>query len=164
MFKRKKLIDKSFQLRTTFSIIGIIIIALISLIAVTGIILSDYNRRIYRAISELSPAIARQSPLPARERVLLAERNVQTLHDLQQRNRIILSTMIITTVLLGVFLYFYLINLTNRISGPIYVLSNIVRDLMEGRKPDTRSLRKNDEFKDFYRQFIELVDRVQGDR
>jgi hypothetical protein len=155
MKKRTRIVDRKFQLRTTFSIIGIIVIALIAVIAVTGTVLSDNNRRIMTAIQILSSKDA-ASPAASADTVAL-------MRDLINRNRMVITAMIIITVALSVALYYYLINLTSRISGPIYVLSRHIRDIMEGRRPDMRKLRKNDEFKDFYEQFSNLVRRISGE-
>ena len=59
MHKRKHLIDRKFQLRTTFRIIGIIIIAFMLIIAVTGIISLDNNRKITATINDLNRAMDR---------------------------------------------------------------------------------------------------------
>lgn len=159
MKKRNRLVDKKFQLKTTFSVIGIIVITLIALIAVTGLILSDNNRRIARAIQVVTPAHGAEAPAKQ------LDSNAETaalLQDLIGRNRMIITVMIITAVLLSITLYYYLINLTHRISGPIYVLTRHMDEIMAGRKPDFRELRKNDEFKEFYEQFTELLRRFGG--
>jgi hypothetical protein len=38
------------------------------------------------------------------------------------------------------------------------VLTQHMNDIMNGKKPNLRALRKNDEFQDFYRQFISFID------
>lgn len=159
MKKRNRLVNKRFQLKTTFSIIGIIIITLIALIAVTGLILSDNNRRIAGALQVVTPAVAGEAQT---QQLTSKVETAALLRDLISRNRMIITVMIITTVILGITLYYYLINLTHRISGPLYVLSRHMDDIMEGRKPDLRELRKNDEFKEFYEQFTELLRRYGG--
>jgi len=73
------------------------------------------------------------------------------------QNLVLITIMIATGILLGVFLYIYLIRLTNRISGPIYVLTRHIQDILSGADPDLRELRKNDELKEFYAQFVNFV-------
>jgi hypothetical protein len=75
-------------------------------------------------------------------------------------NRVLFTVMIITGVLLGLGLFLYLIRLTNRISGPLYVLTQHMTDIMNGKKPNLRELRKNDEFQEFYHQFITFLNDV----
>jgi HAMP domain-containing protein len=166
------LIDRRFQLRTTFSIIGVIIIALIALIAVTGIIMNDNNRRIMTAMHALTAesaagTTAKVATDPAAATgpdAATGTATVDLMITLVQRNRMIVAIMIVMTMVLGAFLSFYLIRLTHRISGPIYVISQIMHDVMEGRTPDTRPLRKNDEFQEFYGQFTEMVRRIKKPR
>ncbi|MBN1533290.1 MAG: hypothetical protein JXA20_11550, partial [Spirochaetes bacterium] len=86
------------------------------------------------------------------------------MRGLVQRNRLIVTIMIVTTMVLGAFLYYYLLRLTHRISGPIYVVSRIMRDVMEGRTPDARPLRKDDEFQEFYAQFTEMMRQMERRR
>ena len=179
---RKNIIDKKFQLKTTFRIIGIIIIAFILIIAVTGVISTDSNRQITAAISDLNRSITKDkrtidlliartgsrtdpSLSNANERIIedhletiaLMHVNIQHLKTILRQNRIIVTVLILAGVLLGLGLFFYLIRLTNRISGPIYVLKQHMDDVMNGRRPDLRSIRKNDELQEFYRQFIAFI-------
>ena len=63
----------------------------------------------------------------------------------------------ITAVVFGVATVLY----THRITGPIYVMRRYLVDLIEGRAPQYRPLRKNDEFKDFYDVFWKAVRAVQ---
>ena len=63
----------------------------------------------------------------------------------------------ITAVVFGVATVLY----THRITGPIYVMRRYLVDLIEGRAPQHRPLRKNDEFKDFYDVFWKAVRAVQ---
>jgi predicted PurR-regulated permease PerM len=180
--RRKSLIDKKFQLKTTFRIIGIIIIAFIFIIAVTGIVSTDNNRKISTAIADLNRSIDKEKktveilfesarekhdPLTRQregrlidnhlETVTLMHGSIQLLKKTMNQNLFLVTVMITTSVLLGVFLYFYLIRLTNRISGPIYVLTRHIHDILYGVDPDLRELRKNDELKDFYSQFVKFI-------
>ncbi len=180
--RRRSLIDKKFQLRTTFRIIGIIIIAFIIVIAITGIIATDNNRKINSAVADLNRSIAKEKRTAellfdsskdargARQRIktdeliddhleaaALMHTAIQNLNKIIYRNMILVTCMIATGVLLGIVLFLYLIRLTNRISGPIYVLTNHMRSVLAGSKPVIRELRKNDELKEFYAQVVEFI-------
>jgi hypothetical protein len=182
MPRRKNIIDRKFQLVTTFRIIGITIIAFVLIIAVTGIISTDNNRKIYSAISDLkrsmekdkktidvmlaSAGLKRDTEIERNldgiieshlENVALMHTNIYNLERILRQNRILLTIMIITGFAAGVALFLYLIRLTNRISGPLYVLTQHMNDIMNGRKPNLRELRKNDEFQEFYRQFMDFL-------
>jgi predicted PurR-regulated permease PerM len=182
MPRRKNIIDKKFQLRLTFRILGIIIIAFILIIAVTGIISTDNNRQISATIKDLNRSMAKDKKTievliasaglksntaldrdhdriieEHLESMALMHTNMQQLHKILNQNRAILTVMIITGILLGIGLFAYLIRLTNRMSGPLYVLTQHMNDIMNGKKPNLRALRKNDEFQDFYRQFVSFI-------
>lgn len=189
MLKRKAIVDRNFQLKTTFRIIGIFIIAFILIIAVTGIVSTHNNRAITGAIDELNRHIERDKKTadllasaaknkrdavlaPERERLLgdhlesiaMMQESVTRLNKILERNRLLFTLMIVTGVLLGVFLFIYLIRLTGRMSGPILLLSRHMDDVMNGKDPDLHELRRNDEFKDFYRQFIAFLGSLQKKR
>jgi hypothetical protein len=182
MARRRTIIDRNFQLKTTFRIIGIIIIAFILIIAVTGIISTDNNRRISATIADLNRSIEkdkktidvliasaglRRDTMADRdqdriiedhlETIALMHTNIDQLKNILNLNRVLFTVMIITGVLLGLGLFLYLIRLTNRMSGPLYVLTQHMTDIMSGRKPNLRELRKNDEFQEFYQQFITFL-------
>lgn len=183
MARRKTIIDKNFQLKTTFRIIGIIIIAFILIIAVTGIISTDNNRQITATIADLNKAIeknkktieiliasaaSKSDTLADRghdriiedhlETMALMHTNVAHLRNILRQNMILFTIMIVTGIFLGFGLFIYLIRLTNRMSGPLYLLTQHMHDIMNGRKPNLRELRKNDEFQEFYNQFITFID------
>ncbi len=185
MARRKNIIDKNFQLKTTFRIIGIIIIAFILIIAITGVISTDNNRQIQATINDLSRSIEKDKKTievliasAGLKRDTMADRdhdrmiedhletiavmhtNMEQLKRILNMNRALFTVMILTGVLLGFGLFIYLIRLTNRISGPLYVLTRHMHDIMNGRQPNLRELRKNDEFQDFYREFISFIDRT----
>ena len=54
-----------------------------------------------------------------------------------------------------------IIRITHRISGPIYVMSNYIKDIINGDFPDPRPLRDKDELKKFYSLFVDLVDSIK---
>ena len=89
----------------------------------------------------------------------LMHTNIGHLKKILGQNRLLVTVMICTGILLGAVLFIYLIRLTGRMSGPLYVLKQHMHDIMSGRKPNLHKLRKNDEFQDFYREFISFIER-----
>ena len=60
--------------------------------------------------------------------------------------------------LLGILvLYLLMIRITHRISGPIWVMTRHMTDVLEGKKPQMNDLRTKDEFKDFYDLFRKMI-------
>lgn len=177
MHRKRKLIDRRFQLKTTFRIIGSIIIAFITLIAITGIYTLNADNQIETILHEMSVSIESQKAIlentvsasprdnaseEVRERVrtiAVMKKNVVLLGDISRHNRILMTAILGVGLILGLFLYFYLIELTHRISGPLHVLSTLVKNALDGKETNVRPLRKNDEFKEFYEQVADLIAR-----
>ena len=67
---------------------------------------------------------------------------------------------VVTTVAFGVWSFM----LTHRFCGPLFVIGGYLRELREGRYPSCRSLRSNDEFRDFYAEFSQTVDAMRERR
>lgn len=53
---------------------------------------------------------------------------------------------------------------TRRISGPVFLLQQCLRELRCGRFPKRRPLRKNDEFRELFEEFWKTVDYLQMQR
>ncbi|MBU0617344.1 MAG: hypothetical protein KKI02_06490 [Planctomycetes bacterium] len=51
--------------------------------------------------------------------------------------------------------------ITHRFCGPLFVVGRCLDEMVAGRLPDWRPLRKRDEFKDFYALFWRMVDSVK---
>lgn len=182
--RSKKLILPDFQLRTIFTVIGISTIAFLLIVAVVGINAYQNNRKISTTVKDLNEAIALQdsivntfldnsSGMNAEDKVQAQDRinadynksigvmrrYVQLLYSFARQN-FHLITLIMTVVFLqGFLLYFYLLKLTHRISGPIFVMTRHIEEIMDGKEPHFRELREKDEFKDFYQKFVRLAEK-----
>lgn len=183
MKKRKTyLIDKQYQLRTTFSIIGIVsIITAVILGAITisvvynnGILrenshkisnIYEIENNIFTSLSEIPRAVMD----PATKAAIILnthnhEKNMETLNNITEYNtkiitynRILLWAIILVILVQCVALYIILIRQTHRVSGPIYVISSFMKDIIAGRQPTLRPLRQKDELKEFYELFKQMV-------
>jgi hypothetical protein len=187
MKKRKKyIIDKKYQLRTTFSIIGIVtVIVAVILGAITFSVvynndvlkqnnvkiqnIYDIEDSIFSSLSSL-PGMVKNEPL--RQAMIQNARNhsmnIKTLENIISYNNTIITYnkyMLLAILLIiiaeCVILYIILIRKTHRVSGPIYVISNFMKDIIEGRKPKLRPLRDKDELKEFYELFKEMVAAIE---
>jgi signal transduction histidine kinase len=85
--------------------------------------------------------------------------NMERLREIITRNRYLLIALMVIVIAQGVILYALLIRQSHRISGPIYVMSNQIRDILKGKTPSMRPLRQKDELKDFYNLLGQLLDR-----
>ncbi len=201
MSKRKQyIIDKEFQLKTTFSIIGVVavIIAVIIVIIGANIVINNSKMNInnknisannenIKNINEIqdnivhflsSRSLAREDKIykqAIKEVVKNHVNNMKRLKDIMasndnimksnteimRMNNYLLISIIIIIVIGTIVLYYQLIRKTHRISGPIYVMSMYLRDLIKGNYPEMRNLRTKDELKDFYDLFREMVETLK---
>jgi len=170
MGKRKKLIiDKRFQLKTAFAVIGVVTAAsLVLLSAISASVV--YNNEKISNIYQIEDSIFQQMQVVNINSAAddgyqdtlarltgLHENNLNTINRIASNNRMLLVALVLCVLVQGLVLYMLVIRMTHRISGPVYVMSNYFRDIIDGKLPDPRPLRQKDELKDFYELFKELV-------
>ncbi|MCL2155122.1 MAG: hypothetical protein FWH53_05605 [Leptospirales bacterium] len=175
MAQRKKyIIDKPFQLKMAFSIVGIVsIISLIilSAIAVSMVYNNERINNVYRIednIFQMMQAVNISNNMDEGyirtidDLTKLHNNNHTTIIKIAEYNKYLLIALIITIIIQGVVIFLMIIRLTHRIAGPLHVISNYFKDIMEGRIPEPRPLRNKDELKEFYNLFIVLVDSLKN--
>lgn len=155
--RRKKLINKRFQLRITLSIISVTTVVLFFVVGIIGMNANKNNKEITKTINTLKQAINANATQP---NVKLVKSNIDELKKFSNRNYNLISIVIIIVLLQAIVLYYYLIRVTHRISGPIFIISNHIQDIIDGKEPDFRKLRKKDEFKELYNKIIELAEKL----
>ena len=187
--RRKKLIDPKFQLKTTFKIIGIISIFFIILTGGMSVIIILNNQDSGVVINSLKSAVQEENnivnaftelakKLDSLGYKLDAEmvsknhnkymktilNHIEFLKQKDKKNIENISIFIGTVLLmllLGVFLFFYLIKITHRISGPIFVMKRYLQTMIEGKSPEFRPLRDGDEFSELFDKVKELADVIK---
>lgn len=172
--RKKYIIDKSFQLKTAFSIIGVV--AAVSLIILSTIAASVvYNNEkinniyqiednIFQLMQSVNISGAEDATYKTTIEMLTKNHinNLQNINKLASFNRYLLAAMIICVIIQGFILFIMIIKITHRIAGPIYVMSNYIKDMIKGTMPDPRPLRDKDELKIFYKLFIDLVNSLKA--
>ena len=170
--RKQYLLDKKLQLGTTFTIIGVVtILAVVIILAIAYSVV--YNNQRIENIYEIEDNIFQFLT----SRTLGAEdlefknalKNIQknhssnmvTLQNIMDYNRILLYSIILFVIIEGFILYMLLIRRTHRVAGPIYVMSNYFKEIIDGNYPEPRSLRKKDELKDFYKLFSEMIEAMK---
>jgi hypothetical protein len=187
MKKRKKLlIDKKFQFKTTFKIIGTFYLLLLIIIAAIVVNAVSNNRKLSEIISRQERAVQVQKDVLSalftfsksmnKKTIELAHKQVsedvnynlqamnknsQAVTDIAGNNTKLLYGIIIFIILQAVVLYFILIRTTHRISGPIYHISGYIKDITAGKYPSIRPLRKNDEFKEFHELVVAMAESLK---
>jgi nitrate/nitrite-specific signal transduction histidine kinase len=87
--------------------------------------------------------------------------NIASNNRIIKYNNILLILLVAVLIFQIAFLYFIMIRKTHRISGPIYVISNYIREIIDGRFPSMRPIRKGDELQDFYHLFTQMVESLR---
>ena len=187
MQKRKQyLIDKKFQLRTTFSIMGIVTIittvilgVIIAIVIINSTTIDKNNKKIERIHEIEDNVVAFLTSRPVEDKDIALKNamktiagkhyeNMRTLRKIIESqkmtnkiNMYLLLSVIIIILAEGLLLYFMLIRKTHRVSGPIHVMSKYMKDIIDGKIPKLRPLRTKDELKDFYELFSKMVDSLK---
>lgn len=188
MFKRKnRIIDKKFQLKTTFKIISISTIAFMVLITFIGINATIKNREINDTVRDFNDAIESEDKMVksyinnstidkgvefrinADKMTIEHDKSIESMRKflvslnlLVRENFTIIAVIVVILLIQGIILYFFLIRITNRISGPIFLITQHIQEIMEGREPSFRSLREKDEFKELYEEFSMMIKSRSG--
>jgi hypothetical protein len=167
--RRNYLIDKKFQIRATFIIIALSAAIISTIIIFISIIAVFNNTKMKEILSAEDNIVQFLATKPDKvdaqyyNEVLkdIAKKhntNTKDMNDIIFNNQILLMVTLLIALIGECLLSLKLIRLTHRISGPIYVMSNYIRSIIEGKKPEMRDLRKNDELQEFYQLFKEMVD------
>jgi len=174
MAKRKQyVIDKKFQFKATFSII--FIVTILSAIVITAIAASVvYNNQKIQNIYEIEDNIVlfltsgpgntenKAYKSAIKEIAINHSNNMASLNRIMSYNKLLLTSILIFVVVQGILLYFLLIRKTHRISGPIYVMSMYMKDIIDGTFPNPRKLRDKDDLKEFYELFSRMVETLKN--
>ena len=189
MTKRKiKVINRQFQFKTTFSILGIVIISFLIVTAFLGIEGSIQNNEINTMINDINNALYMEDKIvnnfihytenmgspgssdgnaaglknsilkDHKETIEILKTYTERLHQRQQRNFKIITGMLGIILFVSAVLYFYLINMTHRISGPLHVVKQYMDSIISGEDPEFRELREKDEFKELYYTFVRMME------
>ncbi len=201
MNKRKQyLIDKKFQLRQTYAVLGFMIIIIAIIIGMIGINAAYNNKKMTNITTNNDEIIQKldhtmmtqdnileavltwvQNPAAKPQRKTIKEiaqkhykelktmkGNIQTLQtnisDIQQTikyNNILIIAIIIISLAQGIIFYILMIRKTHKIAGPVYVMSNYMKEIIDGKYPTIRNLRAGDELQDLYTQFSQMVNTLK---
>lgn len=166
--RQQYIIDRKFQLKHTFTIIGTVTVVtalILGLITASVVINNERIRNIYEIEASIMNFFSMQAESSADQTYLMAyktqrknhDRNMDKLKEIITMNRYLLILVLGIVIIQAVALYAMLIRRTHRISGPVWVMSQYIRAIQEGDKPVIRALRQKDEIQDFYNLMTELL-------
>lgn len=179
--RKKYVLDKKFQFSISLRAIVLPLITTLAICAsllyfagVNNILINENNRNlsaiidtqggmldIFMAIPALQDPknpLVRKSDQAFKENLKITKM-INDNHELIMKNsRIVLYFLIVMTVIQTAIIFFQFIFFSHKISGPIHVMTNHLRELRKGNTPSFRPLRKNDELRDFYQEFRETIE------
>jgi hypothetical protein len=166
--RKRYIVDRKFQLRTTFIIIAATSIVLSCFITISAVAVIISNSEMGKILEYEDKIIffITQGPRGPDERLYKeAVKGIVEKHDGNVRNiksHIVKNkTMLLISIFIAIageiLLFQMLIRMTHRISGPIYVMSNYMKSVIDGKVPHFRELRKKDELKEFHSLFLKMM-------
>ncbi len=134
--RRQFLVDRRFQLKYAFLFAG----AGLAVALIFGLWLHQIHAQ---ATALLAP--------DAEMRALVA-----------RSDRVLLGAFAAIAFLLAAALGLLGVVVTHRVAGPVFVMGHYLRVLADGRFPRMRTLRRSDELKEFFRIFLDAVERMKA--
>ncbi len=185
--RKKKLINKKFQLTLAFQVISLSVISFTLLICFVLILMStSKNAVLSEQAAAAEKALATQEKIIKSfmeysrrvndDRIMVAvelvhndhtqsmtvlKESLATLKASAGREKRIMFAALVVMIAHVIVLFLFLINKTNAIYGPIYVMSRHINDIMNKKEPSVRQLRRKDEFVGFYHDFLKMMGRIQ---
>lgn len=164
-FKRKQyIIDKKFQLKISFKAVAISLITVFiigSVLFYFAKINNNYTNEIVKNQEQLIEMFLTTPDLQKAGNQVgeqTFKKNISMLVEIKKNSEIVLYFIVIMIIVQSLIIFAIFISITHKISGPIYVMSNYLREVREGIIPKPRPLRKKDELKSFHEELRETID------
>ena len=164
--RKQYLIDKKFQLR--FSIKAVLLPFIT--IFIIGSVLFYYakinnnysntiieNQDIIMDMFLSTPALHSDNLIIKKGRKTFKE-NIGILGEIRKNSEFVLYFIVLMIVIQSIIIFSIFVITTHRISGPIFVMINYLRDIREGKIPTARPLREKDELKSFHAELHETIE------
>ncbi len=165
--KRTRIVvDKKFQYRTAIRSALLPFITLLIVSAVLFFFAQKNNSYIEEVVDNQGAMIEMFLTTPAlhnSESTIILEgektfkQNIGMLKEIRYNSQLVLYFIVIITILQAVVIFAFSIISSHRITGPLYVMTQYLRDLRNGKKPGIRPLRDKDRLKDFHEELIETI-------
>ncbi|TAL37117.1 MAG: hypothetical protein EPN93_06750 [Spirochaetes bacterium] len=170
--RKKYVVDKKFQLKTVFSILGMIVFAGVLIMTAIGVTIAFNNERLNNVIvihSNVVDALityAQDAPAAGDNPAIknaskIHAQNIDTINKILFRNNLMLLVIIAVIFALTLMTFFMLIRMTHRISGPAMVISDHIRTIIAGKYPNVRPLREDDELQELNGLVKEMVEKLK---
>ncbi len=90
-------------------------------------------------------------------RLLELEGDLVMQQQVMRGNQLFFLYLVVLIVAMAFALVLFGLVITHRVSGPLYVMARYLGEIVEGRYPDLRPLRKHDELRAFFSTFEQTV-------
>ncbi|MDH7555139.1 MAG: hypothetical protein QHH74_15970 [Spirochaetota bacterium] len=181
--KRSIIINRYYQLKTAFGVAGLLALCISILFIITGSVLVWNNHSLARAMArqidlqkvqdDILKSIEMLSKYGNRKHLIFEaykaigdlQKNSEALkesNELLKRSIAINKYLLWINGLLGIALvvavFIVVVRRTHRVAGPMFLLKRYMNEIIEGKVPKIRPLRKGDEFKDVFDTFVTMVE------
>jgi nitrogen fixation/metabolism regulation signal transduction histidine kinase len=143
-----RLIDPKFQMKYTLIIVLVGVVVSLAL----GYFVYDYSTQATEMATMEAAVGTGGVHAEDAEFLARARSEIQSNFDTQ-----VLYLLIAFVVCMAVVLFLWGIIITHKVAGPIFIISRYLRELGEGRAPQTRPLRRGDELKEFFETFSAML-------
>lgn len=185
--RKIKLIDKKFQLKIVFSalavslILSLLVLCGIFFVAIHNVETADEKlaglessietqNNLFEAYVKYAESVGSHSFIldtaEMREDHLKSMEEVRTttfyLQEIVERHNLLIILAVTAVIVHSIIFIIYLINITHRIAGPVYVMNKLVDDILAGNEAKLRTLRKGDYFNDLYQKIGQLKEKIDS--
>ncbi|HOJ28820.1 MAG TPA: hypothetical protein PL059_07070 [Spirochaetota bacterium] len=181
--KRSIIINRYYQLKTGFGVAGLFALCISILFIITGSFVMWNNRSISRAMAhqldlqnvqdDILKSIEMLSQYGNRKNLIFEaykaigdlQKNASALKESNELltrsiaiNRYLMWINGVLGITLVVVTFIIVVRRTHRVAGPMFLLKRYMNEIIEGKVPEIRPLRKGDEFKDVFDTFTKMVE------
>ena len=166
--RKNYIIDKKFQVKTTAFMLAISSIVVIFLLSALSIYITSNNTKLNNIIiiqDNVVETLLTLSQNNQEKNIKLSinnaaknhQNNITSIRNIIRLNTTFVIIILIIAVIQYIILYFIILRKTHRISGPAYVISKYIEEMLKGNYPEPRSLRKGDELMELHNSMVKLI-------
>lgn len=171
--RKQYVIDKKFQLKHTFTVVGAVFVVVALIVGIIGFNAAYNNNRLDNIMGIQDNIVDAmmawvQNPAEKPQQAAIKEiagkhfENLTTIKRIIKYNTFLIGLIVVIVIIQGVVMYFIMIRKTHKISGPIFVMSMYFKEIIDGKMPNPRKLRKGDELQEFYDLFAKMVEALKA--
>ena len=147
MKKRNIIIHRKFQLNLAMTFASISALTMAVIIVICSTILINNNVRL-RNINVNQQQLTEE----------IYNKNTDEINKIINRNNGLITILIISYMMQILLIFYLMLKRSQRISGPIYLMSRYFDEIIEGNYPEIRPLRKNDDFQRLFDKLRKMTD------